>query len=63
MLPGGTRYSSIHFTNIGLKTRFWSSTNNGATWAYYVMLDYDAGSVGSNTYHQLYGFNVRCMKN
>ncbi|MFW6066911.1 MAG: fibrobacter succinogenes major paralogous domain-containing protein [Myxococcota bacterium] len=61
-LPGGTRYSASSHMDIGTVANFWSSTDNDDTWAYYVQLYHDAERVRPNTYHQHYGFSVRCLQ-
>lgn len=61
-LPGGTRYGASSHMDIGTGANFWSSTNDDGTWAYYVQLYHDEERVQNNTYHQYYGFSVRCLQ-
>lgn len=62
-LPGGYRsYSSGSFYNLGYLGFFWSSTEDGASFAWNRMLYYDIDDVGRGNYYKTYGFSVRCLK-
>ena len=41
---------------------FWSSTENGAGYAWGRYLYYGHAAVGRSSYYRLYGFSVRCLR-
>ena len=61
-LPGGYRYSSGYFTNIGDGGDWWSSTENSASYAWYRYLYYSSTYVGRYYDGKGTGFSVRCLR-
>ncbi|MCX6239252.1 MAG: hypothetical protein NTY07_17120 [Bacteroidia bacterium] len=65
-LPGGQRYNSESFYDIGYLGYWWSASEFNSvgdvvsTWARY--LSYDKASVGRYFYKKLFGYSVRCLK-
>jgi uncharacterized protein (TIGR02145 family) len=62
-LPGGYRETDGEFYYKGNSAKFWSSTENSATEAFYQLLDY-----WSSNFHRIsddkdYGHYVRCLRN
>jgi uncharacterized protein (TIGR02145 family) len=60
-LPGGARYWSGDFGNIGELIYWWASTESGGIFAVYSCLD-DFGVFGIGIFHQRSGYYVRCIK-
>ena len=61
--PGGYRnYNSGTFNNSGSYGDWWSSSENGGTYAYYRYLFYSSADVGRYSYYKSYGFSVRCVR-
>ena len=61
--PGGYRnYNSGTFNNAGSYGDWWSSSENGGTYAYYRYLFYSSADVGRYSYYKSYGFSVRCVR-
>ena len=69
-LLGGFRYkddvmiSNSLFYDLNYNTYFWSSTEYGGTYAYYMYIgdDFDNIFIGHRDYKKDYGFNIRCIK-
>ena len=61
-LPGGSRdyYGGFHF--IGNYGYWWSSSQNGASSAWYRDLDYASDSVNRDNFDKRSGFSVRCLR-
>jgi len=63
-LPGGSRGSSS-FSSVGTYGRWWSATEDNATYAYsrYMYTGNDYVSENSNSYdsYKTYGYSVRCL--
>ena len=63
-LPGGYRYDSGGFYNLGYTTFFWSSSAGGSsTNAWNRALNYESSGVTRWTYWRRDGFSVRCIQN
>jgi len=62
-LPGGTRYSSGSFFNLGSYGYWWSSSEYSGTSAWRRDLYYGSDQVSRRSYSKTYGFSVRCLKN
>ena len=64
-LPGGDRNSGGTFYTIGYHGFWWSSTANGASYAWYAwyqVLGYDFASVNRNNFYKQGGDAVRCVR-
>ena len=61
-LPGGTRFSSGAFYDIGSAGRWWSATEGTATSAWYRYVDYSYGGVDRGYYYKGVGFSVRFVR-
>jgi len=61
-LPGGSRYISGLFSNIGDNGYWWSSSGEGSTEAWARRLRWESASLNSIYYSSAYGFSVRCMQ-
>ena len=61
-LPAGHRDSNGGFFNEGYYAYFWSSTEYGSSYAYYLNLNYYYGSAVLGNYGENNGFSVRCLK-
>jgi uncharacterized protein (TIGR02145 family) len=61
-LPGGYRYSSGTFYNIGSNGYWWSATEYDAATAWYRYVDYYDGNVYRNDSNKEVGFSVRCLR-
>jgi uncharacterized protein (TIGR02145 family) len=61
-VPGGSRYSSGTFNNIGYYGVWWSATQYSTTYAWNRNVYYDNGTVGRDNYEKQYGFSVRCLR-
>ena len=61
-LPGGFRYNNGSFYNNGNYGFWWSSAQNGTTYAWYRYLDYDGGSANRSDHGKEFGFSVRCLR-
>jgi uncharacterized protein (TIGR02145 family) len=61
-LPGGLRYSSGAFDDIGSRGFWWSSTENSSTSAWYRLLSYNYGYVTRSASNKKNGFSVRLIK-
>ena len=62
-LPGGYRHGSGEFQELTVTARFWTSTSNGYSYAWYRGLDYDTASVYRDFSGVYRGHSVRCVKN
>ena len=62
-LPGGYRYSSGSFYNLGSSGYWWSSTESSGTRAWSRSLYYYNDDVYRYGYYKTGGFSVRCLKN
>jgi len=61
-LPGGYRYYNGTFYYIGSYGRWWSSTEDGTTNAWYRYLIYSNYFLGRSYFTKSYGFSVRCVR-
>ena len=61
-LPGGFRYFSGSFYDIGSYGLWWSATEYDAPYAWYRNLDYRFGSAYRNFNYKYDGFSVRCVR-
>ena len=61
-LPAGDRGSSGFFYYEGYGADFWSSTEDGSDYAYYMYLLYNNDNAFLNSTYKNYGFSVRCLK-
>jgi uncharacterized protein (TIGR02145 family) len=62
-LPGGSRYFSGQFLQLGTLGFWWSTTKSNKKYAYSVNLSYDGRGVGYYKYLRLNGgLSVRCVK-
>lgn len=61
LLAGYWNYNG-NFLSLNYYAYFWSSTENNATLAYNVSLDYSSSNIAFGSYGKDYGFSVRCLK-
>jgi uncharacterized protein (TIGR02145 family) len=62
-LPGGSRFYSGQFLQMGAIGFWWSSTKSSSGYAYFINLSFDEGSLGYYKYLRLNGgLSVRCVK-
>ncbi len=61
-LPGGNRYFSGQFGNIGSVGFWWSATEYHAVLAWFRSMDYDDSNVYSYDSGKEFGFSVRCVR-
>jgi uncharacterized protein (TIGR02145 family) len=61
-LPGGSRYDSGTFDNIGTNNNWWSSMEYDATSAWYRFLSFYYSNVYRNYNLKNNGFSVRCLR-
>jgi hypothetical protein len=61
-LPGGYRYDSGIFYNIGNYGNWWSSTNKDKSNAWNRFLNYNYGNVEKSVSNKTNGFSVRCIR-
>jgi uncharacterized protein (TIGR02145 family) len=61
-LPAGRRNYHGNFDYDGYYAYFWSATEDGIYFAYYMSLGYDYESADLYYYHNFNGFSVRCLK-
>jgi uncharacterized protein (TIGR02145 family) len=61
-LPGGTRYSSGVFIDVGSTGYWWSSSENNTSTAWLSGLDYYNGNSGQYGSSKQDGFSVRCLR-
>jgi uncharacterized protein (TIGR02145 family) len=61
-LPGGNRYGSGTFNDVGNNGYWWSSTENSATTAWFRYLNYVNGIIYRSNYNKQNGFSVRCLR-
>jgi uncharacterized protein (TIGR02145 family) len=61
-LPGGTRYDSGPFYDVGYDGYWWSSTEYSSNGAWGRYLNYYDGNVGVGVGGKLRGFSVRCLR-
>jgi len=61
-LPGGCRYNSGNYGNMGNRGYFWSSTENSSNSAYYWVLNYNYSEIYRYYNFKGYGTSVRCVK-
>lgn len=50
------------FYNLGGNTDFWSSTEYGSNYAYFMNLGTNGSGIGMNATNKDYGYSVRCVK-
>ena len=62
-LPGGYRMFTGGFATLGNVAYFWSSSESGASNAWYRYLDYDYKGLSRYFNARSDGFSVRCLKN
>lgn len=61
-LPGGYRYFTGTFYDVGVSGFWWSSTEFSSYYAWYRFLYYDNGSVSENSQYRQCGYSVRCLR-
>ena len=61
-LPAGNRYGDGTFDGVLEAAVFWSSTENGANYAYYRYLHYGVTALGTYDYLEDRAMSVRCVK-
>ena len=61
-LPAGNRGNNGNYYNEGYYAIFWSSTEKGSDYAYYMDLYYDIDDAGLDFTDKNFGFSVRCLK-
>lgn len=61
-LPGGGRYRDGPFSNVGRNSYWWSSSENGSTFAWTRTLFYSTGKLQRNIDEDRFGFSVRCLR-
>ena len=61
-LPGGSRINGGTFTNVGLTSIWWSSSEFYTANAWTRYLNYYEGIANSYNYNNLFGFSVRCLR-
>ena len=61
-LPGGTRFSSGSFYDLGSSGYWWSSSEGSGMNVWSRRLLYSSGQVGRYYYGKTLGFSVRCLK-
>ena len=61
-LPGGVRNFVGLFFDVSNYGYWWSATENIPAYAWFRHLDYNGGTLYKNTYPELYGFSVRCLR-
>ena len=61
-LPGGYRSNNGYFFDALNYARFWSSTKYNDYQAWGRNLSFDSDNTERNSYHDIFGFSVRCMK-
>lgn len=61
-LPAGRRNYYGNFDYDGYYAYFWSATEYGIYFAYYMYLGYDYESADLYYYHKFNGFSVRCLR-
>jgi uncharacterized protein (TIGR02145 family) len=63
-LPGGVCYSSVSYMKMHAEGCFWSSTasTENNEYAFFFILNYDAGKIFTNVYYKYYGFSIRCIR-
>jgi uncharacterized protein (TIGR02145 family) len=64
-LPGGMRYPSGFFDDIGKAGTWWVSTkqNYGDMYPYYYSIYHDNSAISGGAWNRSVGFSVRCVKN
>ena len=61
-LPGGSRYYTGNFNDIGAYGYWWSSSEFNISYVWCRYLNYYVGNVYSYSYFKNYGFSVRCLR-
>ncbi|MCP3907937.1 MAG: hypothetical protein GY712_07965, partial [Oceanicoccus sp.] len=61
-LPGGGRYGSGYFADVGGYGYWWSSTGYSSNDALFRFLSYGVGYVNEDYGNKLYGYSVRCLR-
>ncbi len=61
-LPGGCRYGSGSFQNVGTNGYWWSATEAGINSAFFRNLNSYISDVGINVSLKSFGYSVRCVK-
>ena len=62
-LPGGARMSNGQFGDLGVQSRWWSTTENGAIDAFNLYLGFNSNSTSRFENSKGLGLYVRCIKN
>ncbi len=60
---GGCRFTGGSFDYVGYSGRWWSSTSNGSSLAWFRTLNYDSAEVIRFDSSRGFGFSVRCIRN
>ncbi len=61
-LPGGVRFSSGHFSNVGGLGSWWSATELSGTYAWLRRMHSDRGNVARDNNFKTSGFSIRCFR-
>ena len=61
-LPAGYRYYDGSYDSEGYRAYFWSSTEDGSNYAYYLYLDFSNGYVYLCSNNKYFWVSVRCVK-
>lgn len=61
-LPAGSRNASETYSDEGLRSNFWSSSESSSGGAYYVYMFYNLNSANINDLDKSNAFSVRCLK-
>jgi len=62
VLPGGFRHGSGEFNDVSATARFWTSTSNGYSYAWYRQIDFNTAEVYRDFSWVYRGHSVRCVK-
>jgi uncharacterized protein (TIGR02145 family) len=62
-LPTGYRLTDGIFNDLSIYGYFWSTTEDGGSWAWYRYLSWSMDFVGRGNLDKQTGFSVRCLKN
>ncbi len=61
-LPGGLRSTNGSFSDIGIRGRWWSSSEFASTTAWYRLMNNNNGGVYRFSTNKANGFSVRCVR-
>jgi uncharacterized protein (TIGR02145 family) len=61
-LPAGSRGSDGIFTGVNFNGSWWSSSNFGSDFAYFLLLSFDSSDANLIFDDKSAGFSVRCVK-